>query len=139
MSVRIRRQFDIRKFSKRVRPTKAMMLRAGNRHKKEVKDRTRGGLSQNRRSFAPYSAAYARQKGQTNVDLWLTGAMQRGYKVIEVDRHHYRLGWTDPELEARGLAHQRGTGRLPARRWLGVSDTFLKSQRTFLGQLLKKA
>lgn len=126
-----------------------------------IQRRTHRGLDVDDKPFAPYSSAYraalARGGEASNVDLWVTGSMVGDLvvvrKVATADRLELDIGPGAGETEKRTMAdgaakrtgktvphsqlawwHHNGAGRLPARRWIGLST----SDRKAVAQRLRK-
>jgi hypothetical protein len=122
--------------------------------KEDIRKQALSGVSFTGQPFAPYSTAYARQKGQSNVDLFSKYAEPHMLDLLDarVTQGQIEIGIFDnPEAALRGRINQegsafsgrRGGGRLkriksrilniigrlhggvPARPWLGVSQRAL--------------
>lgn len=93
-----------------------------------VKDRTLEGKDLNGKKFAKYSPAYAKEKGTNQVDLFNTGAMLDGLKVLKVASNYISIGYDDkdliPQVEGNVLGTYGQADPIPgkARNFLGITE-----------------
>jgi hypothetical protein len=66
-----------------------------------VISRTENGKDKDNKNFAKYSKAYAKHKGQTNVDLTFSGAMLAALELIQEKAGKIRIGIEDESLLGR--------------------------------------
>ena len=106
--------------------------------RKHVIDRTRRGVDINERRFAPYAPRSKRRKSGTP-DLDETGLMLSSVRIVRVTGRQRALAVKNlggvPSTRQKAAWHQQGTKtrrgsvRMPARRWFGV--TTRAAGRTF--------
>jgi len=60
----------------------------------EIITRTENGKDKNGESFAPYSPAYIKEKGQSNVDLTFSGDMLASMELIANNKGKIRIGYS---------------------------------------------
>ena len=101
--------------------------------KKGILQRTAAGKDYKYMRFKKYSAKYARQKGQTFVDLKLSGNMLGAMKAEALSSTHGRISITPrsyPGTPARtdmiAQIHTTGTGKQPKREFMNVTKTGLQ-------------
>lgn len=107
--------------------------------KKQIRDRTANGIDMDGKPFKPYSEIYLQQKADyqskgkvsmvsmaraSNVNLMLTGTMMRS-KSMEVRQDPGKLQceifFPDKPLAIRAWTHHTGAGKMPQRKFFGVS------------------
>ena len=79
--------------------------------------RTQSGKDIKDRTFKPYSLLY-KKSGTPN--LTDTGRMIGGLEVNS-RKDYGKISITDVEQNNKGYYHQKGMGRLPKRKWFGLS------------------
>jgi hypothetical protein len=94
--------------------------------------RTASGLDKNGKPFKEYSDAYKNSadfgltgKSPGNVNLRLSGDMLADFSVISARDGRIILGFDSEEQRAKAHGHmtgQEGSGNLPVRDFLGISD-----------------
>lgn len=114
-------------------PTTDQMRRLGQALIDFIRDRTRRGYDEDGRTFKPYSPAYARIKGTTRPDLTKSGAMLDRLMVLNSSPKQVIIGWRSLELYDRAGYMQRGYGKRPARRFMGVPATRVSEIRKSIG------
>lgn len=93
-----------------------------------VKNRTLNGKDLNGKKFPKYSPAYAKEKGQNNVDLFASGEMLEKMKVLKVGFNYITIGYDDesiiPQVEGNVLGTYGQDSPIPgkARNFLGISE-----------------
>lgn len=90
------------------------------------------GVEQGRLSrFKGYSPAYAKLKGQKNVDLELSGSMLNAIKILRSRKDTLEIGIDDQNApKAHGhLTGQEGLGPLPRRNFLDLSASEMETIR----------
>lgn len=96
--------------------------------------RTENGKDANGRGFKKYSETYAKEKGQTNIDLTFSGDMLSEMRLLKENKGNIRIGYSD---EYEGLAKLEGNvlgtygdenrrNKKP-RNFLGITQKDLKS------------
>lgn len=100
---------------------------------KTIKDRTLKGYDKDGKPFAPYSATYAKQKGQTNVDLKDTGEMLKALKVLDIGFGYIVIGFDEStkqngkiEGNIKGTYGNKSPIPGKARDFLGISNKDLE-------------
>lgn len=99
-----------------------------NRILEYVKDRTLSGKDINGKKFPPYNPDYAKEKGSSTVDLFSSGRMMDGMKVLKVANNYISIGYDDPDLIPQVEGNVLGTYGQPdpipnkARNFLGISE-----------------
>lgn len=86
--------------------------------RQDIIDRTLQGRSVSGAPFRRYAPGYDKP---SPVNLKQSGDMQRALQPVQVTRNSFRLGFTDPKMAERAGFHQKGTKKMPRRRWLGMS------------------
>ena len=142
-------------------PKEGDLLLAGNYLRGEIRDRTFAGLTVDSSPFASYSAAYAKRKGQTNVDLYSRGASRHMLDALTVRAgdSFIELGiYGDEAVATRAQVHNeggqiptrlgKGKGKpkkggqafatMPARPWLGATDSNLTHMAEIIIQSQKQ-
>lgn len=92
-------------------PTSAKLRDMGERMVAYIRNRTRAGLDEDNRLFAPYSPAYARVKGTARPDLTRSREMLDKLKVIRAGNKSVSIGWTSPTLRARARWQADGNSK----------------------------
>ena len=104
-----------------------------------IRRRTKAGLDADLRPFTPYKH---RKKGG-RVDLDASGEMLGALEVRVVSDTEAVVGIFDPVQRRKAIVHQLGLGRMPVRRFFGVSgsdaDTLSAIERIFVRELNKAA
>ena len=100
---------------------------------REIRSRTRSGRSARGGTFAKYSPSYTRllrrRGAATNVDLDRSGQMLESLRVLEHGQGFITIGISSMDKAAFAKAkYTQGQGRGPARLWLRVSSTFVRTQ-----------
>ena len=100
---------------------------------REIRSRTRSGRSARGGTFAKYSPSYTRllrrRGAATNVDLDRSGQMLESLRVLEHGPGFITVGISSMDKAAFAKAkYTQGQGRGPARLWLRVSTTFVRTQ-----------
>jgi len=92
-----------------------------------INDRTQAGTSITGKSFRKYSKAYAKEKGQSNVDLLLTGSMLSNTTGEDFSRDKVKLfvGGSDTET-LKSFNHNVGD-TLPKRTYFGLQQQEAKA------------
>lgn len=104
-----------------------------------IKRRTKAGLDADLKPFFPYK----RGKKGRRVDLDASGEMLGAIEVRVVSDTEAVVGIFDPVQQKKAIVHQLGLGRMPMRRFFGVSrsdiDTISAIERIFVRELNKAA
>lgn len=94
--------------------------------------RTQSGYDANMTLFTPYSEAYKKsdiykkkKAGQTGVNMTLFGKMVRSVRWGKFS-NGFMIFLPSVDEEKKGLAHQIGAGKLPVRKWFGLSKPSIK-------------
>jgi hypothetical protein len=98
----------------------------------EIVTRTEGGLDADNKKFVGYSKLYAREKGQSNVDLTFSGEMLSEIKLLQSKSGKIRIGF-DKGYEGIGKVEGNILGTYgnerpvnKGRNFLGITDQDLK-------------
>lgn len=91
-----------------------------------IKDRTLSGKDINGKPFPGYTPSYAKQKGQTNVDLYLSGEMLDNLQILKIGFNYITIGFSGSD-ELMGKVEGNITGSY------GQPDPNPKKARNFLG------
>jgi len=105
--------------------------------RKVIRDTTAKGSDMDGNKFKAYSKSYAKEKldyqrgkrdisaariARANlVNLMLTGTMLRSMSVSKI-KEGYEIYFPDKELAIRAWTHHTGAGRMPKRKFFGVSS-----------------
>lgn len=95
--------------------------------------RTEGGLDKNNEKFAKYSKEYAKEKGQTNVDLTFSGDMLASIELLQNSSGKLRIGYPRDyegmgKLEGNILStYGQSKPVTKPRDFLGITDSDLRS------------
>jgi hypothetical protein len=101
------------------------MRRAGEQAANGIRERTRRGIDEDGRPFAPGA------DGQ-RVDMSASGRMLNDLTVLEATNYSLKIGFkTDPSARIAAL-HDAGTSRMPSRRFLGLSAAMVDGLVRFL-------
>lgn len=129
--VRVRRNFYLRDIIKSP-PVPADFLRSqGNRLLAQVKQRTLATQDDRGSSFKPLSPQYAKWKRARYPGkpiLVRTGRML-GALVVRATSTMFKLEFDNPDAARIAGYHQRGTRKMPARRWQGIPDQWARDMR----------
>ena len=104
--------------------------------RKQILDNTKKGVDVEGNDFDAYSEAYLKAKADymskgkgtpingnpSTVNLMLTGVMLRSMAVTRLNTSTYVIYFSDKNRALVAYAHQTGKGRLPVRKFFGVSD-----------------
>lgn len=119
-------------FKKQI-PSQSLREKIGNEIIKTILDRTSKGYGVteggNQYKFPKYSKKYKELKGQSNVDLELTGEMLSDITIIDDGNNFIEVGILGPTVpRAHGhMTGQEGKGPLPQRRFLDLTKRELDS------------
>jgi hypothetical protein len=112
------------------------LRRVGEEAVQVILDRTKAGKDKNGNPFHPYSDAYKNSddfilagKSANNVNLKLMGEMLADLSVLSARDNTIIIGFPDDEQRAKANGHitaKQGTGKLPKRDFLGISDKELQ-------------
>jgi hypothetical protein len=104
-----------------------------------IKRRTKAGLDVEMKPFTPYK----RGKKGGRVDLDASGRMLGAIEVRAVSDTEAVVGIFDKAQQRKAIVHQLGLGKMPVRRFFGVSvadaDTLTAIERIFVRELNKAA
>lgn len=130
--IRFGRNFKFRDVTKAIGNDR-MMREAGEMLAMRIENRTLSGVDENRRSFIPYTDAYARRKGERTVTLHgPQSRMFRDFGVVEVGPKRFGLGFRTRLSELKGLVHDQGLGTQPKRPWAGVPAAWVTELLQFI-------
>ena len=96
----------------------------------KIKENTSEGKDYRSRNFHKYSNAYAKRKGQTKVDLELSGTMMKSVKAHVVNPLtgivyvKANMGSDGKNRAVLAEYHNYGQGRNPEREFMNVSEKF---------------
>lgn len=106
--------------------------RVGRELVRVIENRTKAGKDKNGAPFAPYSDSYKESddfmlanKSKNNVNLKLSGEMLANLNILSASEGTIIIGFRDEEQRAKAHGHQtgaNGTGKLPVRDFLGISE-----------------
>lgn len=114
-------------------PSQSLRSKIGNDVIKAILDRTSKGFgvteSGNQYKFPKYSKKYKEIKGQSEVDLELTGEMLSDITIVDDGNEFIEVGILGPTVpRAHGhMTGQEGKGPLPQRRFLDLTKRELDS------------
>lgn len=96
-----------------IQPNEGDLMLAGEFQRGNMRDRSFAGVDINGHPFVPYTPGYAKQKGQTNVDLFGRKASKHMLNALTVqvpsDASSINIGiWDDGELATRAQVHNEG-------------------------------
>lgn len=91
MSVKVERNFPA--LDEIALTTADDMREIGLLARERIYRRTVSGIDAEGQPFAPYSAAYAKAKGSSRVDLQVSGNMLNHMQVVDVGDDSVTLGW----------------------------------------------
>ncbi len=104
-----------------------------------IRRRTKAGLDADLKPFTPYK----RGKKGGRVDLDASGEMLAAIEVRVVSDTKAMVGIFDPVQQRKAIVHQLGLGKMPVRRFFGVSrsdvDTLSAIERIFVREMNKAA
>lgn len=104
-----------------------------------IRRRTKAGLDADVKPFTPYK----RGKKDRRVDLDASGEMLGAIEVRVVSDTEAMVGIFDPVQQGKAIVHQLGLGKMPVRRFFGVSrsdvDTLSAIERIFVREMNKAA
>ncbi len=104
-----------------------------------IRRRTKAGLDADLKPFTPYK----RGKKGGRVDLDASGEMLGAIEVRVVSDTEAMVGIFDPVQQRKAIVHQLGLGKMPVRRFFGVSrsdvDTLSAIERIFVREMNKAA
>jgi hypothetical protein len=112
------------------------LQRVGREIIRTILERTAQGLDKNRTVFPGYSKDYKdsddfKLTGKSStVNLRLSGDMLSDLSILDVRKGEIVIGFEDSEQRAKAHGHitgADGTGRLPVRNFLGISDREMAS------------
>ena len=98
----------------------------------ELITRTERGIDANGSKFKGYSKEYAKEKGQTNVDLTFSGSMLADIELIQNSSGKIRIGYASDydglgKVEGNVLGTYGSDKPIKPRNFLGVTDKELKN------------
>ena len=117
MPIRVRRNFNFADI--KLTPGESAMRRVGKTLRDQTVERTRRGLDEEGKAFAPSAHPDSGQGGQS-VDLQGSGEMLRDYDVVAATDHSVGLGFTSERSATIAALHDAGTRNMPARKFVGV-------------------
>ncbi len=104
-----------------------------------IRRRTKAGLDADVKPFTPYK----RGKKGGRVDLDASGEMLGAIEVRVVSDTEAMVGIFDPVQQRKAIVHQLGLGKMPVRRFFGVSrsdvNTLSAIERIFVREMNKAA
>lgn len=94
-----------------------------------IKRRTGRGVGTNERAFVEYARGYARrEKGgrRRPVTLVRQGDMMNNLRIVKEGATRRVIKFSSRREERKGRTHHEGRGRLPRRRWFGLTTRFAR-------------
>ena len=129
--VRVRRNFHLRDIVRSPPVPVTMMQAQGERALSSLQERIASGQDQRGRPFTPLSPQYAKTKARRYPGrpiLVRTGEMMADL-VVRATSTMFRLEWGSAESARKAGWHQRGTRKMPARPFQGITDKLARDIR----------
>lgn len=139
------KQRALLRFKKLVRTgKKEIWTKLGDEAVSMIQKRTKRGKDKNGRSFKPYTPAYIKKKGSSNVNLTQSGKMLKSVTKQSWSKkcriYVKALGRSKQKIDTYNLAvvHDFGTRKMPKREFMGLMKSEIKKLKALCKKLYYK-